>query len=103
MSTFTRSTLLMSILMLVFGNNAQASVAAAGVIWPFFFAAILLLALSQLLARTTGRYCGLVMLARAMPVIIIFLVVCGGLGTLNGITRLVFLLRHVPRPDAMSS
>lgn len=102
MSTFTRSTLLMSILMLVFGNDAQASVATAGVIWPFY-AAILLPALSHLLAQITGRYFGFVMLARAMPEIIIFLVVCGSLGAMNGITRLVFLIRHAPRPLAGST
>ena len=88
--------------MLVFGNDAHASVAAAGVIWPFF-PAIVLFALPQLLAQTTGRYFGLVMFARAMPEIIIFLVVCGSVGAMHGITRLVFLLRHVPRPVAMSS
>ena len=73
----------------------------AGVIW-LFVPAIVLLALPQLLAQTTGRYFGLVMLARAMSEIIIFLVVCGSLGALNGITRLVFLIRRAPRPVARS-
>ena len=69
---------------------------ALGVIW-LFVPAILLLALPQLLAQTTGRYFGFVMLARAMPELIIFLVVCGSVGALNGMTRLTFLIRHVPR------
>ena len=71
----------------------------AGLIW-LFVPAIVLLALPQLLAQITGRYFGFVMLARAMPEIIIFLVVCGSLGAVNGITRLVFLIRHAPRPLA---
>ena len=73
----------------------------AGVIW-LFFPAIVLLALPQLLAHTTGRYFSLVMLFKAMPEMIVFLVVCGGLGAMNGITRLAFLIRHVPRPVARS-
>ena len=101
MAMFTRSTLLMSILMLVFGNDAQASVAAAGVIWPFF-PAILLFALPQLLAQTTGRYFGFVMLASAMPEITIFLVVCGSFGTPNGTARLLLLIRHKLRRVAVA-
>ncbi len=67
-----------------------------GLIWVFA-PAILLLALPQLLAQLTGRFFGYVMLARAMPEVIIFLGVCGGLGGLNGVARLVILVRHAQR------
>ena len=70
-----------------------------GVVWTFA-PAILLLALPQLLAQSIGRYFGHVMLARAMPEVIILLVICGGLGGLNGIMRLVVLVRHAQRPVA---
>ncbi len=73
-----------------------------GVIW-LFVPVIVLLALPQILAQTTGRYFGFVMLARAMPEIIILLVVCGGLGALNGTTRLIFIFRCMPPPVAVSA
>ncbi len=65
-------------------------------IWVFA-PAILLLALPQLLAQLTGRFFGYVMLARAMPEVIIFLGVCGGLGVLNGVARLFILIRRAQR------
>jgi CubicO group peptidase (beta-lactamase class C family) len=73
-----------------------------GLIW-LFVPAILLLALPHLLAQITGRYFGFVMLARAMPEIIVFLVVCGSLCALSGIARLVFLIRHMPRPAIVAA
>ena len=64
-----------------------------GLIWTLA-PGILLLGLPQLLAQVTGRYFGYVMLARAMPEIIILLGICGGLGVLNVVARLVILIRH---------
>lgn len=69
---------------------------ALGLIWVFA-PAILLLALPLLLAQLTGRFFGYVMLARAMPEVIIFLGVCGGIGALNGVARLFILIRHAQR------
>ncbi len=73
-----------------------------GVIW-LFIPAIVLFALPQLLAQTTGRYFGFVMLARAMPEIMIFLVVCGCVGILNGSARLLFLIRHMKRSGKVAA
>ena len=73
-----------------------------GLIW-LFVPAIFLLALPHLLAQITGRYFGFVMLARAMPEVIVFLVVCGSLCALSGIVRLVFLIRHIPRPATVAA
>ena len=68
-----------------------------GLIWAFA-PAILLLGLPQLLAQFMGRYFDHVMLARAMPEIILLLGVCGGLGVINGVARLVILVRHASDP-----
>lgn len=59
---------------------------------------LLLLALPQLLAASSGRYFGYVMLARAMPDILIWLGLCAGLGTVNGALRLVVLARQRGTP-----
>lgn len=67
-----------------------------GLVWTFA-PAILLLALPQLLALSTGRFFDYVMLARAMPEIIILLGICSVLGGLNGVARLVSLVRHPQR------
>lgn len=67
-----------------------------GLIWTFA-PAILLLGLPQLLAQSLGRYFDYVMLARAMPEIIIWLGIWGGLGALNGVARLVILVWHAGR------
>ena len=52
---------------------------------------ILLLILPHLIAVLTGRYFGHEMLARAMPEIYILLGISGGLGAINGVSRIVHL------------
>lgn len=55
---------------------------------------LLLLALPWLLAQGSGRYFGYVMLARAMPDLMIWLGACGLLGALNAVLRLALLARR---------
>ena len=57
-----------------------------GLLWPLA-PALLLLALPRLLAVQTGRYFDLVILARAMPELIILLAICGASGLLNSALR----------------
>ena len=66
---------------------------ALGIAWAFT-PGLLLLALPQLLAQFSGRYFGHVMLARAMPELVICLGACGGLGALTGTARLIILARR---------
>ena len=61
-----------------------------GLLWPLA-PALLLLALPRLLALQTGRYFDLVMLARAMPEMIILMAFCGVLGLLNSALRAINL------------
>lgn len=63
-----------------------------GLLWPLA-SALLLLGLPRLLALQTGRYFDHVMLARAMPELIIFLGICAALGLLNAVARLVIRAR----------
>ena len=63
-----------------------------GLLWPLA-PALLLLALPRLLAIPTGRYFDLVMLARAMPELIILMATCGALGLLNAAIRLCMLVQ----------
>ena len=58
-----------------------------GLIWPLA-PALLLLGLPRLLVMQTGRYFDLEMLARAMPELVILLVVCGVVGLFHVVTRL---------------
>ncbi len=76
--------------------NAPRWQLVLGLIWTFA-PAILLLGLPQLLAQAMGRYFDYSMLARAMPEIIIWLVIWGGLGALNGVARLVIVVWHAQR------
>lgn len=82
-------------------NSAPRWQLVLGLIWVFA-PAILLLALPQLLAQLTGRFFGYVMLARAMPEVIIFLSICGVLGALNGVARLYILARHVQQSGCVA-
>lgn len=66
--------------------------ALPGVLWALT-PALLLLGLPQLIAQTTGRYFGWEMLARAMPELIVLLALCGAIGGVNGLARIVVLLR----------
>lgn len=61
-----------------------------GIVWAFA-PGVLLLGLPQLLAQSTGRFFGFIMLARAMPDILIWLGACAVLGMLNGVARFVLL------------
>ena len=61
-----------------------------GLVW-LFAPGILLLILPQLITLLTGRYFGHVMLARAMPEIYLLLGISGGLGAINGASRIVHL------------
>ncbi len=63
-----------------------------GLLWPLA-PALLLLALPHLLALQTGRYFNHVMLARALPELIILLGICGALGLLNAVAGFVMLVR----------
>lgn len=65
---------------------------AAGIAGAFA-PGLLLLGMPQLLASSSGRYFGYTMLLRAMPDIMIWLALCGGLGVLNGLARLVIARR----------
>jgi hypothetical protein len=58
------------------------------VLWPLA-PALLLLSLPRLLALQSGRYFDHVMLARAMPELIILLGVCGALGFFNSVLRVL--------------
>ena len=61
-----------------------------GWLWPLT-PALLLIGLPRLLALQTGRYFEPVMLARAMPELIVLLGVCGALGLLNAVVHLLML------------
>ena len=63
-----------------------------GVLWPVA-PALLLLGLPRLLLLQTGRYFDLGMLLRAMPELVVLLGICGALGLLNSVIRLVMLAR----------
>ena len=63
-----------------------------GLLWPLA-PALLLLGLPRLLALQTGRYFDHVMLARAMPELMILLGICGALGLANAVARFLMLTR----------
>ena len=63
-----------------------------GLLWPLA-PALLLLGLPRLLALQTGRYFDHVMLARAMPELMILLGICGTLGLANAVARSLMLAR----------
>lgn len=66
---------------------------ATGIVGTFA-PAMLLLCLPHLLAASSGRYFGYVMLTRAMPDIMIWLGSCAALGLINGVLRVVVLVRE---------
>lgn len=66
---------------------------AWGWLWPLA-PALVLLALPRLLALQTGRYFELLMLARAMPELIILLVVSAALGLIAVVVRLLNMTRE---------
>lgn len=66
---------------------------AAGLVGAFA-PGLVLLGLPWLLASGSGRYFGYVMLARAMPDIVIGLGLCAALGALDGTARLLVLWRR---------
>lgn len=68
--------------------NASGWRLSLSALWPLA-PALLLLTLPRLLALQSGRYFDHVMLARAMPELIILLGVCGALGLLNSVLRVV--------------
>ena len=70
----------------VWAANAPRGRLGWSLIWPLA-PALFLLGLPRLFALTTGRYFDHVMLARAMPELIILLGICGALGLANGVTR----------------
>ena len=59
-----------------------------------------MLGLPRMLAAGSGHYFGYVMLARAMPDILIWLGLCAGLGAINGVARLVVLGRLLRQDQA---
>ncbi len=63
-----------------------------GLFWPLA-PALLLLGLPRLLALQTGRYFDHVMLARAMPELLMLLGICGALGLANAVARSPMLAR----------
>ena len=63
-----------------------------GLFWPLI-PALLLFGLPRLLELQTGRYFGHVMLARAMPELLMLLAICGALGLVNAVARFPTLAR----------
>ena len=72
--------------------NAPRRTLGWGLLWPLA-PALLLLGLPHLLALQTGRYFDHVMLARAMPELMILLGICGTLGLANAVARFLMLAR----------
>ena len=66
-------------------------------VWPIA-PVLLLLWLPRLLALQSGRYFDHVMLARAMPELLILLGICGALGLVNSVFRCATLARLSPLP-----
>ena len=64
-------------------------------VWPIA-PVLLLLGLPRLLALQSGRYFDHVMLARAMPELMILLGICGSLGLVNSVFRYAILARLSP-------
>lgn len=64
-------------------------------VWPIA-PVLLLLGLPRLLALQSGRYFDHVMLARAMPELMILLGICGALGLVNSVFRYAILARLSP-------
>ena len=75
--------------------NASRWKLGSSLFWPIT-PALLLLGLPRLLALQSGRYFDHVMLARAMPELLILLGICGALGLLNSVFRCAILPRLRP-------